>query len=92
MYVLVKDENGGHSKGSVDVRVGGPEVMFSGSVGESGATVSVNGQSTKTNEQGYFFVQLPQAEIDTCLISAKTATRSFHEFYLRNSLAPNSVW
>lgn len=64
LYVLVTDEKGGHSIGQVNVFGGGPEVIFSGTVVEaggsvlSGATVSINGQSTATNAQGYFFIQL----------------------------------
>jgi hypothetical protein len=66
MQVLVTNENGGHSIGQVSVSTGGPEIFFSGTVVDQlgaplgGATVSLNGVTTATNAQGYFFIQLPR--------------------------------
>jgi hypothetical protein len=65
MYVLVEDKAGGHSIGRVDVVTGSTAVIFSATVTETtgapipGAEVTVNGQPTLTNAQGYFFLQLP---------------------------------
>jgi hypothetical protein len=66
LYVLVSDDQGGHSIGQVNVTGGGPEVIFSGTVLDAGgavlagASVGINGHTTTTNQQGYFFIQLPQ--------------------------------
>jgi hypothetical protein len=65
MQVLVTDEAGGHSTTQTTVRTGTQDVLLSGTVTDpagtivSGASVSLNGQSTVTNAFGYFFFQLP---------------------------------
>ncbi len=64
MQVLVTDEAGGHSATQIAVRTGPEDALFSGTVTDaagailSGATVSLNGESTVTNEFGYFFFRL----------------------------------
>ena len=76
MYVLVKDNLGGHSVGRVDVVTGLAPVLFSGTVTEtdgvpiSAAEVTVNGQAAMTNAQGYFFIQLP-AESNRYLLNIR---------------------
>ncbi len=65
MQVLVTDEAGGHAISQIEVRSGPPDVLFSGTVTDaagallSGATVSLNGNQTTTNQFGYFFFRLP---------------------------------
>lgn len=66
MYVLVKDSKGGYAFGRVDLSTSGPEAVFSGRVTADdasalqGVVVSVNNLTTRTNAEGYFFLQLPK--------------------------------
>jgi hypothetical protein len=67
MQVLVTDEAGGHSTTQIAVRTGPEDVLFSGTVTDAagaiiqGATVTLNGEQTVTNQLGYFFFRLPTA-------------------------------
>jgi hypothetical protein len=97
MHVLVTDENGGHSVGQVSVLAGGPEVIFSGAITDTegvalaGAHVSINGLSAITNDEGYFFFQLPQQRSHYILNITKDGYALFLGFSLKRSLALNSV-
>lgn len=63
IYVLASDGKGGYARGRLDMPADGKGVLFSGTVVDasggapvSGASVSVNGVSAKTNPAGAFFL------------------------------------
>jgi hypothetical protein len=74
MYVLVSDGMGGYRLGKLDLSTDEEGALFSGRVSGkntsapqrsllervAGATVSINGVVTQTNEDGYFLLRVPQ--------------------------------
>jgi hypothetical protein len=69
MYLDVTNERGEHRIASVSIETGDSDAIFSGTIKDSkggplaGATVSVNANSTTTNDIGFFFLQLPEENL-----------------------------
>ncbi|MEA2552121.1 MAG: hypothetical protein QOJ65_297, partial [Fimbriimonadaceae bacterium] len=67
-YVVVRDGKGGYARGNVVVKVGQTEGIFAGRVVDdsgnvvAGATVEINGTTTKTNTNGAYDLRVPLAD------------------------------
>jgi hypothetical protein len=78
-FVLVSDQKGGVTQGSVTLQVGETDLLFSGSVSGSdtpvlrGATVMVNGTPTMTDANGAYSLTIPAIKNNRYVVTVKKA-------------------